>query len=112
MRPRLHFTLAGGPLGRVSLRWRGVPGGRRLGLDQGLRALRPSVWLRAAPFPDKKENRHLAAVSGRFPEITGWHAGIPSFGNSTVLEAQTAVDRPVMPCALLRPSRKRQRLWM
>src|SRR4029077_18005052 len=72
----------------------------------------PSGWLGAETYPGKKENRHRAAVSERFPAITEWPAGIPSSRNSTVGEAQTAVDRPVAPCALLWPGRKRQRLWM
>src|SRR5207249_12128583 len=69
-------------------------------------------WLGAETYPGQKGNRHLAAVSERFPEITGWPAGIPSFRSSIAQEAQTTEGRPVMPCAPLWPGRRQQRLWM
>src|SRR6266496_1356370 len=76
------------------------------------KAVRSFVWLGAEPFPDKKENRRRAAVSERFPVITGWRADIPFFRNSIVQEARTARGRRVMSCAPLERNHRRERPWV
>src|SRR5438105_4827175 len=99
--PEVGFTPAGDPLARVSPRLPWDLEDRRPKLDSGLRAPRSSAWLGAETFPDKKVNRRRAAVSERFPAITGWRAGILFSRNSIVQEARTAQGRPAASCAPL-----------